>query len=109
MNQLVTKAPQLPAEMVAKLAEGIARSQVGAVGAGGGQTLIRLLTTGAWVMGQANDQVQQGSRWLVNIASFRHGHVCWYESQLVGEQMVEMWVDMPPMPPPHASGTAWKP
>jgi hypothetical protein len=108
-NEIVKKAPSLPADLVNQIAAGIARSHVGSAGGGRGQTLLRLMTSGAWVFGQSNDAVQQGSSWLGNIASLKHGYCCWHESQLIDEVMVEMWTDAPVMPLTHACGAVYKP
>jgi hypothetical protein len=106
-NDVTTKAAALPAALVAKIAAGIGKSQIGAGAGGGGQILLRLVT-GKWLFGQGNDEVQHGSSWLVNITTFKHGDVTWFESQLVDEYMVDMWSDTRPLPPTHATGASPK-
>ena len=106
-NEVTSKAAALPAALVAKIAAGIGKSQIGAGAGGGGQILLRLVT-GKWLFGQGNDEVQHGSSWLVNITTFKHGDVTWFESQLVDEYMVDMWSDTRPLPPTHATGASPK-
>jgi len=104
MANEVTKAAALPAALVAKIAAGIGRSQIGAgAGGGHGQPLLRLVT-GKWLFGQGNDEVQHGSSWLANITTFKHGDVTWFESKLVDEYMVDMWSETRPLPGPHPTG-----
>jgi hypothetical protein len=107
-NEVTSKAAALPAALVAKIAAGIGKSQIGAGAGGGGQILLRLVT-GKWLFGQGNDEVQHGASWLVNITTFKHGDVTWFESQLVDEYMVDMWSETRPLPGTHATGATPKP
>lgn len=107
-QEIVNKAPALPASMISKIAEGIGRSSVGAGSLLHGHTLLRM-DKGDWFFGQAADPVQQGSQWIVNIASFKHGYVAWHESKIVDEQMVEVWHDAPIMPVArHPTGAEYR-
>ena len=53
-----------------------------------------MLKSGNWVFGMENEEVQGGSRWIVNIMSLAHGWCCWVETsgndknKLKGEVMV---------------------
>jgi hypothetical protein len=102
------KVPALAPDLLAKMIAGIAKSQVGSRASMGGATLLRLLTSGSWVFGQGNDEVQQNSKWFVVTPSLKHGHCVWHESQLVVETMVDMWVDAPAMPASHPTGSPYK-
>ena len=106
-NEVSKKVSALPAALVSKIAEGIGRSQIGAGAGGYGQTLLRLVG-GNWLFGQGNDKVQEGSSWLANITTLKHGDCTWHESQLVDEFMVEMWADARPLPGTHATGATPK-
>jgi hypothetical protein len=68
---------QTSTEMAAGLLAGIADSRSTTIIAGGGKPILRMLKTGKWVFGQANDPVQDGSEWAVNPLAILHGWVCW--------------------------------
>ena len=88
----------LPADFLQKLSSGIAESRATTIIAGGGKPLLRLLKGGHWVFGQSNEEVQPGSRWVVNIRSLAHGYICWVEGQLRGEVLTSMTTQKPPRP-----------
>ena len=93
-------------EFTKQLAEGIAESRASTILSGGGTPLLRLLKRGNWVFGMENEEVQGGSRWIVNIMSLAHGWCCWVETsgndknKLRGEVMVSITKPKPAMPPP---------
>jgi hypothetical protein len=74
--------------------------------AGSGKPLLRLLKSGRFVFGQSNEQVQEGSRWIVNIYQLGHGWSCWVQTadkkknELRGEIMGPVTEDKPDRPPP---------
>jgi hypothetical protein len=96
----------LPADFANKLVSGIAESRATTIIAGGGKPLLRMLKSGDWVYGQANDEVQDGSLWAINIMSLAHGYCCWVEgagsskNELRGEVMISMTEPKPQRPPP---------
>jgi hypothetical protein len=96
----------LPAEHAAKLLAGIAESRATTVIAGGGKPFLRMLKSSEWVFGAGNDDVQEGSHWVVNIMSLAHGWCCWVDTgegqknELQGEVMASMMEPKPLRPPP---------
>jgi len=102
MNDLVNPGASggLPADFLQKLSSGIAESRATTILAGGGKDLLRLLKGGRWVFGQGNEEVQDGSRWVVNIRSLAHGYICWVEGTLRGEVLASMTAPKPDMPAP---------
>jgi hypothetical protein len=100
-------------EFAKQLAEGIAESRASTILSGGGTPLLRLLKRGNWVFGMENEEVQGGSRWIVNPMSLAHGYCCWVETagndknKLKGEVMVSITKPKPAMPPP-IEGTPYK-
>ena len=38
------------------------------------------MKSGEWVFGQENEEVQEGSQWVVNVMSLAHGYCCWVET-----------------------------
>jgi len=99
MNDLTRRDDAgLPADFLQKLSSGIAESRATTVIAGGGKPLLRLLRGGSWVFGQNNEEVQPGSRWVVNIRSLAHGYICWVEGALRGEVLTSMTAPKPAMP-----------
>lgn len=93
-------------DYAASLLAGIAESRASTIIAGGGKDLLRMLKSGEWVFGQSNEEVQQGSRWIVNIMTLAHGWSCWVDggrggkNELRGEVMVSMTKPKPACPPP---------
>lgn len=101
MNELVNRNTALPANFGETLMRGIAdtRSTM-STGNDGSKPLLRLLTDGHWVFGQANEPVEKGSQWAVNIASLSRGWVCWAPGELLGQVMASVQVEMPARPEP---------
>jgi len=94
-------------DLAARLLSGIEDSQATTMVAGDGVDLIKMdKGTGAWGMGQADDPMQVGSNWLINILSVCHGSVCWSDykgtrkNERLGEVMVPMSEPKPPKPAP---------
>jgi hypothetical protein len=97
----------LPADYADQLMAGVASSPVMNAAVGGGNPLMKLdKGTGLWVLGQKNDEVQEGARWLVNPITFMHGWVCWIQgvngakNRKAGEVMGPMTRAAPPQPDP---------
>jgi hypothetical protein len=107
-----TNVPALGADFIAKLMGGIAESRATTVIAGG-KPFFRLSRAGIFIYGQNNEEVQEGSRWAVNIMSMSHGWSCWVDggpgqaNSLAGEVMTPMSVSKPPLPEP-IDGTPFK-
>ena len=97
MNEIL-KPPTaaLPAELAARFMKGIAESRATTVIAGGGKPFLRMLKSSEWVFGPGNEEVQEGSHWVVNIMSLAHGCSCWVDTgegqknELKGEVMTSM-------------------
>jgi hypothetical protein len=93
-------------DLAKQLAAGIAQSRSSTVLSTGGFDLLRMLKSGEWVFGQSDEPVQEGSRWVVNILSIRHGWCCWIEGEgngankLAGEELVPISDPKPPRPLP---------
>jgi hypothetical protein len=108
-NDVTKPAPAaLSDSFVAKLLGGIAESRATTIIGGGGKPFLRLLS-GTWVFGQGNEEIQEGSQWVINTASLGHGYCCWVKddpknpkskSQLRGEIMISMSEPKPQRPPP---------
>jgi hypothetical protein len=71
----------IPDDYAALLMQGIAQSRATTKISGfGGKDLLRLDAAGAgWVFGQSAEEVQKGSRWVINIRSIMHGWNCWVD------------------------------
>jgi hypothetical protein len=106
-KEMTAPKVQLPADFVERLTKGIAESRASTVIATGGKPILRLLKEGAWVFGQGNEEVQQGSRWAINIATIEHGFICWIDGAVRGETMTSVFNHKPQRPPP-IEGTDYK-
>jgi hypothetical protein len=109
---MTTNLPDvLPSDFVKSLMNGIADSRAGSTTGYSGKPLLRLMKSKEWVFGQENIEVQEGSRWIVNVMSLEHGWTCWVDdgpkNKLVGEVMAPVNVPRPPKPPP-VDGTEYK-
>ena len=109
---MTTNLPDvLPSDFVKSLMNGIADSRAGSTTGYSGKPLLRLMKSGEWVFGQENIEVQEGSRWCVNVMSLEHGWTCWVDNgsknKLAGEVMAPVNVPRPPKPPP-VDGTDYK-
>lgn len=109
MNEIAKRqaSTALTQDLADRLLAGIEESQATTLVAGGGKDLIRLdKSDGNWVIGQADDPVQDGSKWCINILSICHGWICWsdYEgtrkNERLGEVMVPMSEPKPVKPQP---------
>jgi len=89
----------LPADFFDKAAAGIAESRASTIVGGGGKRFLRLIKSGDWVYGQENEEVQEGSRWIVNTLSITHGWSCWVDGELRGEVMASIVEHKPERPP----------
>jgi hypothetical protein len=103
----------IPEDYAKQLLSGIAESRATTIIAGGGKDLLRMLKSGEWVFGASNEEVQPGSRWVVNIMTLAHGWNCWVDggpgakNELRGEVMVSMTKPKPACPP-AIDGTPFK-
>jgi hypothetical protein len=101
----------LPSDFVKSLMTGIADSRAGSTTGYSGKPLLRLMKSKEWVFGQENVEVQEGSRWIVNVMSLEHGWTCWVDdgskNKLAGEVMAPVNVPRPPKPAP-IDGTEFK-
>ena len=101
MNEITN----LPADFVTRLMSGIAQARATTI-LPGGKPYFRLMKTGKYVFGQNNEEMQQGSRWAVNIMSMAHGWSCWVDggigkaNDLAGEVLVSMTLPRPEQPAP---------
>jgi hypothetical protein len=104
---------ELSTEFATSLITGIDNSRAETPVIGGGKPLLRLLKSGVWVFGQADDPVQEGSRWAVNPHTIAHGFTCWSDypgntkNELLGERMVPV-TQKKPMKPDPVGGFEWK-
>jgi hypothetical protein len=94
-------------ELADRLLAGIEDSQATTLVAGGGKDLIKLSKgDGTWNIGQSDTPMQVGSKWLINILSICHGHICWSnyqgtrKNERLGEVMVPMSEPKPKRPDP---------
>lgn len=97
--------PALPEDFATQLSSGIAESRATTVIAGGGKLLLRMGKDGIWIYGPSNEEVLEGSLWVVNIATLAHGFCCWKDAGrganvLAGEVMVSMTQPKPRRPDP---------
>lgn len=101
MKQDVTPTQtHLPANFAERLSAGIAEARANTIINAGGKPLLRLLKDGEWVFGQGDEVVQEGSRWVINVASIGHGYCCWIDGSLRGEVMGSVFDHKPPQPAP---------
>lgn len=90
---------------LARLEAGILKSKETTI-ISGGKPLLRLLKSAVWVYGQNNDEVQDGSEWMINPLSMLHGYSCWSDypgnqkNELLGEAMAPITEPKPLMPDP---------
>jgi len=105
MTDIVKRGEQLPADYISRLMSGIAESRAQTIVAGG-KPFFRMGRSGAFIFGQSNEEVQEGSRWAVNIMTMSHGWSCWVDggpnqaNALAGEVMTVMTNPLPPRPDP---------
>ena len=105
MTDIVKRGEQLPADYISRLMSGIAESRAQTIVAGG-KPFFRMGRSGAFIFGQSNEEVQEGSRWAVNIMTMSHGYSCWVDggqnqaNALAGEVMTAMTNPLPPRPDP---------
>jgi hypothetical protein len=110
MNDIVKRSlgsTALSNDLADRLLAGIEESQSTTLVAGGGKDLIKLSKNdGTWNIGQADEPMQVGSRWLINILSICHGFICWSnypgsrKNERLGEVMVPMSEPKPSKPGP---------
>jgi hypothetical protein len=96
----------LPDDYAAQLMSGIAQARaVTKIPGFGGKDLLRMNEKdGTWNFGQSKEDVQAGSRWVVNTRSIMHGYTCWVErgkkNELALDAMVPVTQDKGVQPPP---------
>ena len=105
MTDIVKRGEQLPADYISRLMSGIAESRAQTIVAGG-KPFFRMSRSGTYIFGQSNEEMQEGSRWAVNIMTMSHGWSCWVDggpnqaNSLAGEVMTAMTNPLPPRPDP---------
>jgi len=105
MTDIVKRGEQLPADYISRLMSGIAESRAQTIVAGG-KPFFRMSRSGTYIFGQSNEEMQEGSRWAVNIMTMSHGWSCWVDggpnqaNVLAGEVMTAMTNPLPPRPDP---------
>ena len=96
----------LPDDYAAQLMSGIAQARaVTKISGFGGKDLMRLNDKdGSWNFGQSNEEVQKGSRWVINTRSIMHGYTCWVDrgkkNELALDAMVPVTQDKGVQPGP---------
>lgn len=105
MTDIVKTNANLPADFGANLMRGLADTRAAIVVADG-KPFFRLLRDGTYVFGASNEEVQDGSRWAVNLASMCRGWVCWIDGELQGQVMASVQAPRLPQPAP-VNGTAY--
>lgn len=108
MNQLTNPATTALSDddFTQALLGGLAESRQVVLNTGGGKPLLRLLTDGTWVFGQGDDEVQQGSHWVINVKTIGWGSVCWTNypqgqaNKLLGKVVGSIMQPKPPTPTP---------
>jgi hypothetical protein len=110
MNDIVKRSlgsTALSNDLADRLLAGIEESQATTLVAGGGKDLIKLSKNdGTWNVGQADEPMQVGSKWWINLLSICHGYICWSnyqgtrKNERLGEVMVPMYEPKPPKPGP---------
>jgi hypothetical protein len=98
MSDIVKRRDQLPADFGDSLMKGIEQTR-STIGTAGGKPFLRLSRAGDYIYGPQNVDVQDGSRWAVNLASLEHGWVCWGDGELLGQIMVDVRLPQPARPP----------
>jgi hypothetical protein len=106
-RNLGSTALSLPDDLADRLLAGIEDSQATTLVAGGGKDLIKLSKNdGTWNIGQADEPMQVGSKWWINVVSICHGFICWSnyqgsrKNERLGEVMVPMYEPKPQKPGP---------
>jgi len=105
MTDIVKRGEQLPADYISRLMSGIAESRAQTIVAGG-KPFFRMSRSGTYIFGQSNEEMQEGSRWAVNIMTMSHGWSCWVDggpnqaNALAGEVMTAMTNPLPARPDP---------
>jgi len=103
MNNIVkrnlssTAITALDEDLANQMLAGIEQSQATTAVAGGGKDLIKLdKASGTWGIGQADEPMQIGSHWWVNLLSVCHGFVCWsdYQGKRKNERLGEIMAPM---------------
>lgn len=115
MNEVIKRTSSTEVDAFAEmLSSGVANARASMPMLGGGKPLLRLLKSGMWVFGVADDPVQEGSDWAINPRSIGHGWSCWSDNpgnqknELLGDLVVPVTEKFPIEPEP-VRGNAWKP
>jgi hypothetical protein len=114
MNDIVKQngGANLPANFLEKMAAGIAESRRTSTFLRIGKPLMVMSKVGVWGFGPGREPVQEGSRWVANPMSPKHGFCCWKRepngtAALAGEVMVSMMEPKPDKPDP-VTGTPYE-
>jgi len=65
--------------------------------------------SGTWMFGQKKTVVEAGSRWAINPATFKWGHVCFGEANKATECLVSVSQPMPAITELPDTGFPWQP
>ena len=76
------------------------QSEVGAAGV----VILKMDTTGHWVFGADQTEVEDDSLWAINPFSFVHGFIAWGDGEVLGEKMASVSQPLPVLDeaPPQA-------
>lgn len=80
----------LPAVNAKELGGALAAAKTRIATESGDYPFLRLLKSGEWVYSADDVEVQEGSLWAINPASFSEGYVAWGKGSLEGEEMQPM-------------------
>ena len=71
---------------------------------------LRMDKTGTWMFGINAEEIDDSMQFLVNIAGFGHGYVCWAEtgSEKLGETIAPLNETLPQNGPVPAGGRGWE-
>jgi hypothetical protein len=64
---------------------------------------------GTWSYGQRQTVVEQGSRWAVNVMTFKRGYICFGDgNKVIGEKLVSVSLPMPDLAELPDKGFEWQ-
>ena len=81
-----TSLAQTEQELIKQMEQAVTAA-VGGDDATGGLPILKLSKAGLWVYGGDDVEVEEGSRWAVNPASFATGFISWASSKVLGEEL----------------------
>lgn len=63
---------------------------------------------GDWVIGSANELVDEDNLWAVNPVMLAHGYIAWGDGEVLGEHMVPLTAPLPPKSELDDVGASWQ-